>query len=70
VAVTTSKTVTIDVTFRVTANLDDLARHIGRTPSEGFEEIALVEHIRNPIEDPCFDTPAEIRFERFTGLVS
>jgi hypothetical protein len=63
------KTITIDVTFRVTVDADDLARHIGRTPAEGFEEIALVEHVRAPIEDPCFDTPAEIRFETFTGLV-
>lgn len=53
----------ITVKLRVRVTPAELAAHLGRTEPWGtLDELraALVEHIRVPIEDPCFDTPAAL----------
>lgn len=51
-------TVTVDITFRVTANIDELKAHIGYDASD--VEAALVSHISHPIVENNFDTPATV----------
>lgn len=64
--VQTSTTVTIDVTFRVTANLDELSEHLGGYVLDD-PEAALAEHISWPIVHNSFDTPATVERINWSG---
>lgn len=62
--------ITMDVTMRVTVDAKTLGEHIGQDLSTATVKerraaiAALYDHIRFPIEDPSFDTPAEFKFWR------
>lgn len=64
--VQTSTTVTIDVTFRVTADLDELTAHLGGDVLNDPED-ALQQHITWPIVDNSFDTPATVELVSWSG---
>lgn len=75
-AVQTSSIVTVDITFRVTCDLDALTQHVaggdlgapfGRL---GDPERALVDHITWPIVHNSFDTPAAIERIHWSGDVA
>jgi hypothetical protein len=54
--------VTITLVVKVTVSEQALLRHVGgddRDPRV-VPELVLFEHVRSPIEDPCFDTPATL----------
>jgi hypothetical protein len=68
-AVQTSSTVTVDITFRVTCDLDALSEHLGGTVLDNPEG-ALVEHVTWPIVHNSFDTPATIERIDWSGDVA
>jgi hypothetical protein len=70
-AVQTSTTIVIDVTYRVTVDLDDLCAYEGiNAPITGYEETSLVNHVRNVIEHRgLIDSPAAFDYVAFTGQV-
>jgi hypothetical protein len=53
--------VSVTLVVRVTVGERALLKHVGA--ADGFHDVAqvLLEHVRSPIEDPCFDTPATVR---------
>lgn len=55
-----SKDIIIDLKVRVSVDPDALFDHIGGTRNISPHE-ALLNHVLTPIEDPCFDTPAQLR---------
>lgn len=68
--VQTSTTVTVDVTFRVTCDLDALTKQEAGDVEGvrlGDPERILVDHITWPIVHNSFDTPATIECIHWTG---
>ena len=67
----TSTTVIVDVTFRVTCDLDALTKQVAGDDVGAVRladpERALVDHITWPIVHPSFDTPATIERIDWSG---
>lgn len=65
--------VTVFVTVQATADIDTLRKHIGYTEDKargaGFDAEVLYQHIKWPLEEPCFDTPATITVKGYVGEV-
>ncbi len=61
----TSTTVAINVTYRVTVDLDAFTEHYGTRQPAGYEETSLVNHVRHLIEHADLDTPAKFEFVTF-----